>query len=69
VNPALIAISATLIGVSFASVIALMAWIVQTLSRVNATQERMAERSEDHERRLGDLEHIRVAAERERWRA
>ena len=53
---ALVAIGATLVGVSFTSVIALMAWMVQTLSRTSGMLAVMEERSEDHERRITLLE-------------
>ena len=68
-SPALISLLATLAGVTFAAVIGLIAWIVQSLSRTVNQLGVMEERSEDHERRLGVLEAARATAERERWRA
>lgn len=51
-----VAYIAPLLAVSFTSVIALMAWIVQTMWRITNQVTGMEERSEDHERRIRDLE-------------
>lgn len=47
---------APLLAVSFTTVIALIGWIVQTLWKINTSLTQMEERSDDHERRIGDLE-------------
>ena len=47
---------APIIAVSFTAVITLMAWIVQTMWRITNQVGQMEERSDDHERRIRDLE-------------
>lgn len=51
-----VAYLAPIIAVSFTAVISLMAWIVQTIERITNQVSGMEERSEDHERRIRDLE-------------
>ena len=47
---------APVLAVSFTACITLIAWIVQTLGRISNQMAGMEERSEDHERRIRDLE-------------
>lgn len=47
---------APVLAVSFTAVITLMAWIVQTMWRITNQVSAMEERSDDHERRIRDLE-------------
>ena len=54
-----VAYLAPIIAVSFTAVITLVAWIVQTVWRITNRVSGMEERSEDHERRIRDLETLR----------
>ncbi len=47
------------IPVSLTLIVALMAWIVRELSRISVANARSEQTLEDHERRIGELEHRR----------